>query len=85
MSEPNRYTRWKKKLRYLVVNHGGLAAIARAAGLKPQSLDLMLQAAPPAGSQRQAELAPAAAKQIENELDLPDGWFDASVFLPSKL
>jgi len=85
MNEQSRRERWRRKLSYLVNNHGGLAAIARAARLKPKSVDHILKANPDVGTAPPAQLEPVTARQIETALDLPDGWFDASAFLPSKL
>ena len=84
-TDPGRYERWRRKLRYLVMHHGGLAAIARAAHLKPRSMDRILNAASDAKPAPALALEPEAAKQIETALDLPEGWFDASTFLPSRL
>jgi hypothetical protein len=85
MNKKSRYERWRKKLNYLVSNHGGLVAIARAARLKPKSVDQILKGFPGAGHATPPHLDHAAARQIEAALDLPEGWFDASAFLPSRL
>ena len=85
MNKPRRYELWRKKLNYLVANHGGLASIARATGLKPIAVDQIAKGIPKAGSKLPPRLDPSVARQIERSLDLPDGWFDAPVFLPSRL
>lgn len=85
MKKPSRYELWRRKLNYLVANHGGLVSIARATGLKPKAVDQIAKGIPKAGCKLPPRLDHSAARQIERSLDLPDGWFDASVFLPSRL
>ena len=85
MNKPGRYELWRRKLSYLVGHHGGLAAIARATGLKTRTLQLIVNGIPQAGSKQPPHLDAVATRQIERSLDLPEGWFDAPVFLPSRL
>lgn len=85
MKKTNHYELWRRKLSYLVANHGGLVPIARATGLKPKAVDQIAKGIPKTGRKLPPRLDPSAARQIEQSLDLPDGWFDTSAFLPSRL
>lgn len=85
MKTTNRYELWRRKLSYLVANHGGLVLIARATGLKPKAVDQIAKGIPKTGRKLPPRLDRSAARQIEQSLDLPEGWFDASAFLPSRL
>jgi len=85
MKTSSRYEVWRKKLSYLINNHGGVTLIARAAGLKPKTIDRIVKGSPANGHKRPVHLDQATAGQIERSLDLPEGWFDAPVFLPSRM
>ena len=81
----SRYELWRRKLSYLVQHHGALGAIARATRLKPKLIVQMARGIPEAGQGHPVQLEYTAVKQIETALDLPEGWFDAPAFLPSRL
>jgi hypothetical protein len=85
MKTSSRYEVWRKKLSYLINNHGGMTLIARATGLKPKTIDCIVKGSPAHGQKRPPHLDRVAADQIERSLDLPEGWFDAPVFLPSRM
>lgn len=79
---PARPSGWQRKLRYLLSHHGCLKAVATAAGLRPAAVErLAAGTSTPAAASLEAQ----ALRRIERELDLAEGWFDASVFLPSRL
>jgi len=44
-----------------------------------------VKGSPANGHKRPPHLDQAAAGRIERSLDLPEGWFDAPVFLPSRM
>ena len=81
----SRYELWRRKLSYLVKHHGALGAIARATRLKPKSIEGLAKGLPDGGQGQPLQLERETVKQIETALDLPEGWFDASAFLPSRL
>ena len=85
MKTSSRYEVWRKKLSYLINNHGGVTLIAHATGLKPKTIDRIVKGSPASGHKRPPHLDQAAAGRIERSLDLPEGWFDAPVFLPSRM
>lgn len=82
-TRPSRPDLWQRKLRYLLNHHGCLAAVARAAALRPTRVQRVATETP--AKEAVTKLDREAVRRIERDLDLPDGWFDASAFLPSTL
>jgi hypothetical protein len=68
--------RRKRKLAWLVSNHGGLAAIAEKAGLSAAALDQVLKGVRPAAMKQPKGLGNKAARAIEDAFKLGTGWFD---------
>jgi hypothetical protein len=85
MTQQTRYELWRAKLSYLIQNHGGLSAIARATGLKPKAIERIVDGATAVHQKQPAHLDPASARLIEKALDLNEGWFDEPAYLPSRL
>lgn len=79
--------RRKRKLQWVIANHGGLPAVAKAANLSQAALDQILKGTllPPKadGTQSQKGLGSAAARALEQAFSLGKGWFDAPDAAPA--
>lgn len=73
--------RRRRKLISLAEQRGGVAAVARAAGLSPAALDQVVKGtllpAKADGTRNAKSLGDPSARAIERALDLAYGWFDA--------
>ena len=66
----------KRKLAQLCQEKGGVRAVAAAAGLNYQSLDLVLKSVQGTGMKRAKSLGDDSARAIEKAYSLGAGWLD---------